>query len=210
MDRFSKVCMGIRNVNPNIAMHHLVSAVLPGRFTESLIKQSPCNMDELRTRDTKFMQIEEHIDYHMKTQVEIAEKERERNRGTRPPMTRTNQFRSNRGPRFHHYTPLTVPRGKVLDEALQAELISTLKQAQTPHNADTTKRCQYHRNYDHTAKGCQALKDKIEELVQAGHLCKFVKTRSPQRDTDYSRDKEHFGQKDNRSCNDYHRTTWQK
>ena len=24
MDRFSKVCMGIRNLNPDIAMHHLV------------------------------------------------------------------------------------------------------------------------------------------------------------------------------------------
>jgi len=39
MDRFSKVCIGIRNLNPNIAMYHLVSAILPGRFTESLIKR---------------------------------------------------------------------------------------------------------------------------------------------------------------------------
>jgi len=34
MDRFSKVCMGIWNLNPEIAMHHLVSAILPGRFIE--------------------------------------------------------------------------------------------------------------------------------------------------------------------------------
>jgi len=70
MDKFSKVCMGIRNLNPEIAMHHLISAILPGRFTESLIiKCPPYNMDDLRTRATKFMQIEEHIDYHRITQA---------------------------------------------------------------------------------------------------------------------------------------------
>ena len=132
MERFSKVYMGIRNLNPEIAMHHLISAILLGRFTESLIKQPPYDMDELRTRATKFMQIEEHIDYHRKTQVEASKKERERNRGIRPPITGTDRFRTNRGPPFHHYTPLTMPRGKMLDEALQAELILTLKQAQTP------------------------------------------------------------------------------
>jgi len=82
-----------------------------------------------------------------------------------------------------------------MDEALQVELIPTLKQAQTPHNVDTTKRCQYHRNYGHMTEGCQALKDKIKELVQVGHLRKFIKTstiapRSPQCDTNYSRDRE--------------------
>jgi len=55
MDMFNKVCMGIMNLNPEIAMHHLISAILPGRFTESLIKQPPNDMDELRTRATKFM-----------------------------------------------------------------------------------------------------------------------------------------------------------
>jgi len=39
MDRFNKVCMGIKNLNPKIAMHHLVSAIRPRRFTESLIKR---------------------------------------------------------------------------------------------------------------------------------------------------------------------------
>jgi len=46
-----------------------------------------------------------------------------------------------------------VPRGKIMDEALQIELIPALKQTQTPSNVDTTKRCQYHRNYRHTTEG---------------------------------------------------------
>ena len=49
------------------------------------------------------------------------------------------------------------------------------------------KHCQYHRNYDHTTKGCQALKEKVEELVQAAHFQKKFKIdvaahRSTQRD----------------------------
>jgi len=58
MDRFNKVCMGIRNLMPEIAIHHLVSAIRQGRFTESLIKRPTKNMNELRNHATKFMQIE--------------------------------------------------------------------------------------------------------------------------------------------------------
>jgi len=91
-------------------------------------------------------------------------------------MSGFDRYRPSRGPRFHSYTPLTVPRGKVLDETLQTELIPTLRQAQTPRNVDTAKHCQYHYNYGHTTEGCQALKDEIEEPVQASHLHKFIKT----------------------------------
>ena len=141
MDRFSKVCMGIRNMMTEIAMHHLVSAVRPGRFTESLIKRPTKNMDELKNRATKFMQIEEHIDYHMIHQFEGADKgkEKEKDRGNKPTLGRFDCFRENQGPRFLSFTPLTLLRGRVLDEALQTKLIPTLKQSQTPRNADTSK-----------------------------------------------------------------------
>jgi len=76
MDIFNKVCMGIRNLNPEIAMHYLVSAIHPRRFTESLIKRPKQNMEELRARATKFMQIEEHIDYHRNAQAEASKKEK--------------------------------------------------------------------------------------------------------------------------------------
>jgi len=167
-------------------------------------------MDKLRTRATKFMQIEEHVDYHRKTHAENTE----RNKGVRPPIVPANRdrYRPNRGPRFHNYTPLVVPRGKILDEALQTELVPALKQSHTPPNADTTKRCQYHRYYGHTTEGCQALKDKIEELVQVGHLRKFVKTivptpRSPQRDID---SRERSGRRDDRTHDDHRRTNRRK
>ncbi|XP_068483112.1 uncharacterized protein [Phaseolus vulgaris] len=197
LDRFNKACMNIRGLKQEVALHHLVSAIRPSRFTESLIKKPPQDMEDLRTRATKFMQIEEHIDYHqrfkavgsgvLKDQTPSKEREVETERTVRT-TPRSDRNRGGRIPRFNSYTPLTVPRGRALDEALQTDLIPTLKQYQTPPNADTVKHCQYHRNFGHTTEGCQALKDKIEELIQAGHLRQFVKkirnSRSPPRSTD--------------------------
>ena len=65
----------------------------------------------------------------------------------------------------------------------------------SPNNVDQKKKCRYHQNAGHSTEECQALKDKIEELIQAGHLRRFVRngrdtprradpprrTRSPQR-----------------------------
>ncbi|XP_068477362.1 uncharacterized protein [Phaseolus vulgaris] len=197
LDRFNKACMHIRGLKQEVALHHLVSAIRPSRFTESLIKKPPQDMEDLRTRATKFMQIEEHIDYHqrfktvgsgvLKDQTPNKEREVETER-TAQITPRSDRSRGGRIPRFNSYTPLTGPRGRALDEALQTDLIPILKQYQTPPNADTAKHCQYHRNFGHTTEGCQALKDKIEELIQAGHLRQFVKrtrnSRSPPRSTD--------------------------
>jgi len=120
------------------------------------------------------------------------ESQKEKGRGNYPEPERVDWFKENRDPRFHSYTSLTVPRGKILDEALQVKLIPPLKPSQTPKNANTSTHCQYHRNYDYSTKGCQALKDKVEELVQVGHFHKFVKIdvavhRSPQRNQQSSR-----------------------
>jgi len=123
------------------------------------------------------MQIEEDVDYHKVHQIETTSKEseKEKDKGNSPGLKRADRFRENRYPHFNSYTPLTIPRRRILDEALQAELIPTLKQSQTLRNVDTSKHCQYHRNYDHTTEGCQALKDKVEELIQAGHFQKISK-----------------------------------
>lgn len=78
---------------------------------------------------------------------------------------------------FAHYTHLNVNRGHVLEEALSVDLIPSLQKLPTPRNADTSKHCY---NIDE----CWALKDKLEELIQAGYLQRFIYSgisRSPRR-----------------------------
>jgi len=98
-------------------------------------------MEELRNRATKFMQIEEHINYHRNHPVEGPNKvkEKDKDRSNRPMLGQNDRFRENRGPRFSSYTHLVVLKGRILDEALQAELIPVLKQSQALRNADTSK-----------------------------------------------------------------------
>jgi len=76
--------------------------------------------------------------------------------------------------RFAKYTPLNTGRARILEEALSAELIPAPRKFPLPPRVDQTKHCRYHRNHGHTTEECIALKDKIEELIQAGHLQRYV------------------------------------
>ncbi|XP_052728478.1 uncharacterized protein LOC128195277 [Vigna angularis] len=77
-----------------------------------------------------------------------------------------------------------MPRARVLEEALSANLIRVRPSRSSP-KADGTKHCTYHLNIGHNTADCMVLKDKVEELIRAGHLRKFVKeerkVRSPPR-----------------------------
>jgi len=80
---------------------------------------------------------------------------------------------------------LTTERGRILDKALSAELIPPPRKVASPNNADRRKQCRYHQNAGHSTEECQALEDKIEELIQAWHLRRFVRNgRNPPRQAD--------------------------
>jgi len=51
--------MSNRNLCPEVAMHHMLTALRPGPFTDSLCMQPATNLDDLRRRAAKFMQLEE-------------------------------------------------------------------------------------------------------------------------------------------------------
>ncbi|XP_052724059.1 uncharacterized protein LOC128193907 [Vigna angularis] len=89
-----------------------------------------------------------------------------------------------KGARYERYTPLNTPRARVLEEALNADLIRARPSRSSPKE-DGTKHCTYHLNIGHNTEDRTVLKDKVEELIRAGHLRKFVKeerkARSPPR-----------------------------
>ncbi|XP_068486801.1 uncharacterized protein [Phaseolus vulgaris] len=175
IDRFSKTAMSIRNLSPEVAMHHMLTALRPGPFADSLCMQPVTNLDDLRRQAAKFMQLEELREFRNNARAEASgEKKEDRERQGRS-RTGRDQKRDNRGLRFSRYTPLNAERSKILQEALSAELIPSPRRALSPENADRNKRCRYHKNTGHSTEECQALKDKIEELIQAGHLRCFVR-----------------------------------
>jgi len=188
VDRFSKVAMSIRNLIPDVAMHHMLTTLRPGPFADNLCMQPTDSLDELRKRAAKYMQLEELREFRNQARAEVGgEKNKEEKDRQGRPSQRNDRRRENRDRpiRFLRYTPLTTKRGRILDEALSVELIPPPRKVASPNNVDRRKQCQYHQNAGHSTEECQALKDKIEELIQAGHLRRFVRNgRDPPRRAD--------------------------
>jgi len=57
---------------------------------------------------------------------------------------------------------------------MNIDLIPTPQKVSMPRNIDSRKHCRYYCNFGHTTLESLALKDKIEELIQAWELRRFV------------------------------------
>ena len=74
MEQFGKISLNILNLNPEVAMQHLITGLKPCPFVDSLCKKFVSNLDELRTRATKFMQMEELKEFRNTTRSDAQEK----------------------------------------------------------------------------------------------------------------------------------------
>lgn len=70
MDRFNQVALQIRNLNSEVVLHHMVTALRTSLFADSLCKKPAANMDEMRMRATKFMRLEELRDFGRQLKAE--------------------------------------------------------------------------------------------------------------------------------------------
>jgi len=66
-----------------------------------------------------------------------------------------------KAPRFITYTLLNTSKSPVLEETFRVELLNAPRKANSPPNTDTTRQCQYHRNFGHNTNECAVLRDKI-------------------------------------------------
>jgi len=81
IDRFGKTAMVIRNLSPEVAMHHMMTALRPGPFVDSLCMQPAASLDELRRRTTMFIQLEELREFRNQARAEVSgEKKDEKER----------------------------------------------------------------------------------------------------------------------------------
>jgi len=80
-----------------------------------------------------------------------------------------------RGPPFTNYTPLTIPSTKILKQALSSNLLPAPRRKPNSRNVDDDKHCLCHKNLGRTTEEILTLCDKVEELIQVGHLKSFIK-----------------------------------
>jgi len=72
IDRFGKVAMSIRNLSPEVAIHHMPTILRPGPFTDNLCMQPATSLDELRRQAAKFMQLEELREFRNQARAEAS------------------------------------------------------------------------------------------------------------------------------------------
>ncbi|XP_020225037.1 uncharacterized protein LOC109806917 [Cajanus cajan] len=167
--------MEIGDLNPAVALDRLRTALRPGPFVNSLCKKLSGDMNNLRRRAEKYMQMEELTETRNQARAEEGYGRKESGpEPTRKANAKPSRALPPRGPRYTTYTPLNTSRAKVMEQALASEILAMPKRANTPPRADKTKTCRFHRNRGHSTEECSALKDKLEDLIKQGHLRSFV------------------------------------
>ncbi|XP_017420424.1 uncharacterized protein LOC108330453 [Vigna angularis] len=181
MDRYQKTVRRVKALSPELALHYILPALKPEPFKDSVCRRALKTMEELRERATDEIRVEEmKLSYNKESQELRSEKADEGKLGNSVGKPGDSmQKEPCRGPRFHQYTPLNASREKILREALSADLLPEPMKRPTPSGADGSKHCAYHKNMGHTTEECVTLKDKIEELIQAGKLKKYIRDDRP-------------------------------
>jgi len=176
LDRYNRMSVKIKDLSDEIARHHFSYGFQPGVFADKISRKRPKMMEEMRERATKFIQMEDMQEFRVKKR----EKEDAAVPKTTPrPNKPLNRPSERKAPRFTTYTPLVVPRAKILQEAFNAESLPVARKKPPPPDVDRSKHCQYHRTIGHTTEECHTLHDKIEELIRQGHLKKYVRQDRP-------------------------------
>jgi len=167
--------VNIQNLNSVVAMHHLIMMLQSIPFVNSLCKKPASNLDELQMRVTKYMPMNELDEYQNQVRAEAVSAKKDNDK---PGSNRGHdEGRRDRPPQESHFTqyiPLTANKSHIMDQALVVNILTMLKKTNTPSKADYSKHYWYHCNCGHSTEKCSALKDKIQEFIQLGHLKKFV------------------------------------
>ncbi|XP_047155556.1 uncharacterized protein LOC124826699, partial [Vigna umbellata] len=188
MHRYNETARRVKNVNHKFIISNLPSCLRPGYFAEQLYADPPNSMEELQATIAKFIRIEDLRSSRKKQQESPTNNNRKDVKRSSNDHKTDRSLRKESGwtPKYERYTTLNAPRAKVLEEALQAELLTVWQKA-TPKNANGSKVCRFHMNHGHDTKECNMVKDELERLIRVGYLQNYVKERASHNTTNPNR-----------------------
>ncbi|KAJ1416389.1 hypothetical protein SESBI_17345 [Sesbania bispinosa] len=71
-------------------------------------------------------------------------------------------------------TSLTVEKGQILRKVFHTKLLQFPPPSRTARGPDKEKWCEFHWASGHNTKECWTLVEQIEELIEQGHLQKYI------------------------------------
>ncbi|GAV74347.1 hypothetical protein CFOL_v3_17827 [Cephalotus follicularis] len=84
-------------------------------------------------------------------------------------------------PSYNHFAPLLDTHTRILTVEQHKVSIQWPEKMRSPaEKRDTEKYCRYHHDHGHDTKKCRQLKNQIKDLIQKGHLRKYVDRDAPQ------------------------------
>ncbi|XP_014523638.1 uncharacterized protein LOC106779933 [Vigna radiata var. radiata] len=174
MERFTKAVRRVRGLSVEMALQYVMPALRPGPFKESVCRNPPKTLEELRQRAADEARVEE-MKQNYRREMQEAKDKSEGKQGQSQRPTGAKGRDGPRVPRFPQYTPLNAPWARILQEALSTQIMRAPQKRPTPPGVDSGKHCLYHQNMGHDTEDCMTLKDRIEELIQAGHLKQYIR-----------------------------------
>ncbi|XP_017438202.1 uncharacterized protein LOC108344250 [Vigna angularis] len=133
MDRFNRTARQVRGVGKKFTISTLATALRPSPFADNLFAEPPLTLDELQERAARFIRIEEMRAVQRRQQEQNSSSGQEKKEAKKPfvlgERLKGQKYRDGpKGARYERYTPLNTPRVRVLEEALNADLIRFVKE----------------------------------------------------------------------------------
>ncbi|XP_047150471.1 uncharacterized protein LOC124822506 [Vigna umbellata] len=132
MDWFNKTARQVRGVGKKFTISTLATALRPSPFTDNLFVEPPLTHDELQERAARFIRIEEMRAVKRRQQEQSSTSGQEKKEGKKSfvlgEQPKGQKYRDGpKGARFEKYTPLNMPRARVLQEVFFGPLLESLQ-----------------------------------------------------------------------------------
>ncbi|KAK6164140.1 hypothetical protein DH2020_001004 [Rehmannia glutinosa] len=182
IQRFNKEALEIEELDQSVALAALMNGVQKtSRFAFSLAKKPPLTLADLFNRVEKYINAEEMSKVGIEAERESLDKKRKKDENgynenakkkkvwDRLSVTTSSSNDRANPPRFERYTPLNTFKNEILMYIRDKDYVKWTSKMRTPANKRSRDMyCRFHRDHGHDTKGCETLKNEIEDLIRRG------------------------------------------
>ncbi|RDX70211.1 hypothetical protein CR513_50573, partial [Mucuna pruriens] len=177
--RFNNATVRVDDPDQKFFVKAFQKGLRAGSFSDALALRKPTNMEEIRARAEKHVEVEE----------DQLERRRSERKAEQKVVKTTNRGKEDKRPMLvkpreigQHFTPLNERRAQIMHEICHTSLLEYPPDARgKTMGKERNSWCDFHRTPGHTTDDCWELKTQIEGLVQSGHLSRYVQHFSPRR-----------------------------